>query len=105
MTASVAPARDIEQCISGLLSITMRLKLQLGVAVTYSPLPEDLGTWDATTRTLTVDKDADLEDQTWLFLQVWQLLTMGRSAIDAAAIREPRLALVPIPRESLSNLA
>lgn len=104
-TAIVTTPRDPQQCFSGFLSLFERLHGQLTLTVIYAPLHDKLGLWDSDTRTVTVNEAACLEDQTWFLNQVWQLVTIGPSAIDPAATREPRLALVPTPLRLMSRLA
>lgn len=104
-TALATSARNPQQCFDGFLSLIERLHGQYDLTVMYMPLGDRLGAWDGPTNTILIDQDATLEDQTWFLTQVWQLVSIGPSAIDPAAVREPRLTVVPTPRVSISNLA
>ncbi len=104
-TALATSARDPQQCFDGFLALIGRLHEQLGVTVAYVPLGDRLGRWDGPTHTVLIDRYAGLEDQLWLLNQVWLLLVSGTAAIDRAATRDPRLALVPTLPVALSNLA
>lgn len=104
-TALVTTPRDPQQCFSGFLSLIGRLHGEYGLTIVYKPLKDSVGTWDGPANTILIDQDASLEDQTWFLCQVWLLIASGTSAIDRAAMREPKLVLVPALRSALADLA
>ncbi|HEY9416313.1 MAG TPA: hypothetical protein VIQ30_16265 [Pseudonocardia sp.] len=105
-TALVTTPRDPQKCFRSFLSLVGRLHSEYGLTIAYVPLGDRLGTWDGPTSTILIDQDASVEDQAWFLFQIWQLITMGPPAIDPAAVREPRLALVPaLSRSALAHLA
>lgn len=104
-TALATTARNPQQCFDGYIALVGRLHGELGVNITYMPLGDKLGAWDGPTLTVLINENAALEDQAWFLNQAWWYLVYGTSAIDEAAVREPRLVLVPTPRVSFANLA
>lgn len=87
-----------EVCLDGYVSVLHRLATEWAITVEHAPLPAtQVGAFDPTSRTVQLRADAAIEDQLWLLVDLWFLLTIGRHSTSGAR-PQPHLYLVPAPR-------
>lgn len=88
-----AAPRALVLCLDGLTETVRRLQHDFDVRIEWQPLPDDLGFWEPSSRTMYVNIDAPLSDQTWLLIDLWKLLNIGPQYAPDAELVPPKPSL------------
>jgi hypothetical protein len=102
MTEALLPAipQNLPQCLDGLIEIIRRLRVEYGVTIEYEDTVPGGGAGDyrEATNTVTLSKDAYIDEQLVLLAELWRIFTIGPHAASWGKPDAPQLYLVPSPR-------
>lgn len=108
MTEALLPAllpQDLPQRLDGLIEVMRRLRVEYGVTIEYVDAVPSGGRGDywETSNTVVIAKDAPIDDQLVLLIELWQIFTIGPDTATWGKRIAPQLYLVPTTRPAVDD--